>query len=428
VAADPIPESRKVPGGSGTAETETATIANAEVASDGKELQPLAAKSILPVSTDSTQNPQKLETQRPAGRPLEVADVLALKARHLRRLAAEGGTAKPTYEDPRLSGERIPASGKAEQLPSQGPENRIPVTTPEGLSGKLAVPVTVAQVDGVQDSQNSQSLQNLQGLQFSPISQNSQSLQNSQLSQAAVAADAEFPVPAQELPAVESANLETQAAPAGNKGQQKETPTEGKADSPAVPLTNHVARPAMVPSAEPAGSTEHAGSGEANATGKGSSLAEGPSARTAAPVFRQVVENIDMQSTGSRVKIQLNPEHLGRVEVSLVARNNVLEVRIVADNPQAAQSLQGNLHELTEGLKAKAVHYQHLDVQVESRETVRIKPEDGQPDRRDQQRGQERQGGDGRQDGSRERGRRENRSENGRESQAWSWFDMKEEA
>lgn len=398
----------------GTIETGTGTVANAEGFADGTEPTPQTAESVLPATSGSAQVTQKVETGKQISRPLEVADVLALKARHLRRLAAQGVAAKPTYEDPRLSGERSPASVKPQQLPSLGQENRILAATSENVSGKVAVPVTAAPVDGVQ------------------ILQNSQNPQTSQTPQAAVVADPELAAPAQEQPSLAASAMESKAEPEGSKGQEEETPGEGKPAPQAVPLTIQVARQAATSGAEhtpaPSTPTEHAGSGKANSLNQASSVVEGVSTRTAAPIFKQVVENIDMQSTGSSVKIQLNPEHLGRVEVSLLARGNVLEVRIVADNPQAAQSLQGNLHELTEGLKEKAVQFQHLDVQVESRETVRIKPEDGQQGRRDQQRGQERQGGDGRQDGSRERGRREHRSGSGLENQGWSWFDMKEEA
>ncbi len=126
-------------------------------------------------------------------------------------------------------------------------------------------------------------------------------------------------------------------------------------------------------------------------------------AKAHAPVFKQVVANLDLRGGESHVKIQLHPESLGKVEVALVGKGHALEVRIVADSPQAAEALQNNLHELTDGLKAKASGFHHLDVRVEVREPVVIKQDGAQQERRDQQRGQERQEGrserDSRQDG-----------------------------
>ncbi len=108
------------------------------------------------------------------------------------------------------------------------------------------------------------------------------------------------------------------------------------------------------------------------------------------PVFRQVVQGLEIMAGGTKVTLQLNPESLGKVDITLTVKDMALEVRLVAENPQAAESLQNNIHELTKSLQDKASRYHHLDIQVETKDAGRPKAENAQPDRRDQERGQER--------------------------------------
>lgn len=89
---------------------------------------------------------------------------------------------------------------------------------------------------------------------------------------------------------------------------------------------------------------------------------------TASPV-QQVLRQISIPASGvgevKRLSVQLEPEHLGRVEVRLTATANRLEVILQAESPAAAQALRDGAQELARTLGGKLDgRWQHVDVRI----------------------------------------------------------------
>jgi flagellar hook-length control protein FliK len=79
--------------------------------------------------------------------------------------------------------------------------------------------------------------------------------------------------------------------------------------------------------------------------------------------------------------VNLEPEHLGRVEVRLLATGDHLSVRLIAANPEAATAMRDNLKDLTEAILTRTGRFQHLDVRVELRESHDPDPDPGEKER-----------------------------------------------
>lgn len=67
--------------------------------------------------------------------------------------------------------------------------------------------------------------------------------------------------------------------------------------------------------------------------------------------------------------MNLEQDHLGRVEVRLQARGNQLSVRLVAASPEAESAMRDNLKDLTEAIQTRTGRYQQVEVRVELKET-----------------------------------------------------------
>jgi len=85
--------------------------------------------------------------------------------------------------------------------------------------------------------------------------------------------------------------------------------------------------------------------------------------------------------------LNLEPEHLGKVEVYLVAKGDHLSVRMVSTNPEAETALRENLKDLTEAIQIRTGRYQQVEVRVQlrgsqdpDREASANKRQDSSPD------------------------------------------------
>ncbi|MBC9783418.1 flagellar hook-length control protein FliK [Heliobacterium chlorum] len=83
-------------------------------------------------------------------------------------------------------------------------------------------------------------------------------------------------------------------------------------------------------------------------------------------VFRQMVENTQLlkKSGGSELKIQLKPEVLGKMQLSLSIDSGIVSVRFSAENPQVRQMLESNLPELKHSLEEQGLKFDRIEVSV----------------------------------------------------------------
>ncbi|MTV47799.1 hypothetical protein GJ688_02220 [Heliobacillus mobilis] len=83
-------------------------------------------------------------------------------------------------------------------------------------------------------------------------------------------------------------------------------------------------------------------------------------------MFRQMVENTQLlkKSGGSELRIQLKPEVLGKMQLSLSVDAGIVSVRFSAENPQVRQMLESNLPELKQSLEEQGLKFDRIDVSV----------------------------------------------------------------
>jgi len=81
-------------------------------------------------------------------------------------------------------------------------------------------------------------------------------------------------------------------------------------------------------------------------------------------VVEQVVKKIKLEIAPgiSKVEMQLEPKHLGKVQVSIVVENNHLSARLTTENVMAKEILQQNLPQLKEALQMQGVEVERLNV------------------------------------------------------------------
>jgi flagellar hook-length control protein FliK len=65
-------------------------------------------------------------------------------------------------------------------------------------------------------------------------------------------------------------------------------------------------------------------------------------------------------NTSRQLKIQLNPEHLGAVEINITKENNQIEIKMLVHTDTALQSLKQELHELSNALKDRGLEIKDI--------------------------------------------------------------------
>jgi flagellar hook-length control protein FliK len=63
--------------------------------------------------------------------------------------------------------------------------------------------------------------------------------------------------------------------------------------------------------------------------------------------------------------IKLDPEHLGKLDIQLQAKEGHLSVRLLAANPESETALKENLRELAESIQKQSGRFQQVEVRVE---------------------------------------------------------------
>jgi flagellar hook-length control protein FliK len=106
-----------------------------------------------------------------------------------------------------------------------------------------------------------------------------------------------------------------------------------------------------------------------------------PLPHQASPFEQTVMAQIarKMSAMGLRgteeIRIQLEPEHLGRVRINLELRHGALTARIGVENESVRQIVDANIAGLREGLESQGLKLQGLEVSVEQRHSSLFNPD-----------------------------------------------------
>lgn len=85
-----------------------------------------------------------------------------------------------------------------------------------------------------------------------------------------------------------------------------------------------------------------------------------------ADVINQIVEQVKvhMSQDNTSLEMQLYPEHLGKIQISVVAKDGVMTARIVAENEAAKQAIEQGLTNLKEALEQQNLKVEAIEVMV----------------------------------------------------------------
>ena len=104
----------------------------------------------------------------------------------------------------------------------------------------------------------------------------------------------------------------------------------------------------------------------------------------AASVRSQVIRQVAAQArpTGGTesVTLQLNPEHLGQVEIQFSGRDDQLQVVITASGQDAERALREGVRELADGIVERSGRWQQVEVRVELKDSGERRQERGSSD------------------------------------------------
>jgi flagellar hook-length control protein FliK len=78
---------------------------------------------------------------------------------------------------------------------------------------------------------------------------------------------------------------------------------------------------------------------------------------------------------GDEISIQLSPEHLGKVRVSLEMKEDGMSARIAVENDSVRKQVESNLASLKDALKDQGIQLQGLEVSVDQRHGSLFNPD-----------------------------------------------------
>lgn len=89
-----------------------------------------------------------------------------------------------------------------------------------------------------------------------------------------------------------------------------------------------------------------------------------------ADIVRQVVDSIkvNISKENSSITVQLNPENLGKVQVSVANRNGVMQAQIIAENESARHAIENNIALLKEAFDNHELKVDAVEVMVASQD------------------------------------------------------------
>lgn len=107
----------------------------------------------------------------------------------------------------------------------------------------------------------------------------------------------------------------------------------------------------------------------------------------------EIAARFSDQNGVQNLSLKLNPDHLGKVEVTLLAKGDHLSVQITAGSREAETALRENLRDLTDAIQNKSGRFQQVDVKVDLKSGENHDPLDAEKDERRNDQGQGRENG-----------------------------------
>lgn len=94
-------------------------------------------------------------------------------------------------------------------------------------------------------------------------------------------------------------------------------------------------------------------------------------------VLDQIARKMSLTThkTGDEINIQLSPEHLGRVNVSLEMKEDGMSARISVENDSVRKQVEENISQLKDALKDQGIQLQGMEVSVDQRHASLFNPD-----------------------------------------------------
>lgn len=89
-----------------------------------------------------------------------------------------------------------------------------------------------------------------------------------------------------------------------------------------------------------------------------------------ADIIRQIIDNIklNISKETTSMEIQLNPEHLGKVQINVASKDGILQAQIIAESEAAKNAIEGSLATLKETFQNQELKVEAIEVMVASYE------------------------------------------------------------
>ena len=89
-----------------------------------------------------------------------------------------------------------------------------------------------------------------------------------------------------------------------------------------------------------------------------------------ADIVRQIIDNIklNISKETTSMEIQLNPEHLGKVQINVASKDGILQAQIIAESEAAKNAIEGSLATLKETFQNQELKVEAIEVMVASYE------------------------------------------------------------
>jgi flagellar hook-length control protein FliK len=96
-----------------------------------------------------------------------------------------------------------------------------------------------------------------------------------------------------------------------------------------------------------------------------------------AAVLEQIARKLTIaaRKPGDEISIQLSPEHLGKVRVSLEMKAEGMSARIAVENESVRKQVESNLASLKDALKDQGIQLQGLEVSVDQKHSSLFNPD-----------------------------------------------------
>ena len=83
-------------------------------------------------------------------------------------------------------------------------------------------------------------------------------------------------------------------------------------------------------------------------------------------IANQIIERIrvTIQPEQTSMELQLNPEHLGKVNLSVQSKNGVMTAQFVVQNEVSKEAIESQLHTLKEALNQQGIRVEEIEVTI----------------------------------------------------------------